>query len=374
MRAAVPPSGRSLVAKLFRPPARPFRAEIARATCRNYGARYEQSAAQEGCMSEVVAVDIGGTNARFCIATIGDDGKVSLGEVVTLRTGGYASLRSAWEAFEAQAGRVVPRAAAISFAGPVGGDILKLTNSPWVVRPTQLDSELGLDRHVIVNDFGAVGYAVGHVGEEDLRHLCGPKRPLGTEGTISIVGPGTGLGVAQVHRHDGKMLVVETEGGHTDFAPLDAIEDQILLRLRAQFRRVSTERLVSGPGLANIYKALAAIEGRPVTIEDDVTLWKKALAGEEVLAAAALERFCLTLGSVAGDLALAHGAWAGSVIAGGVGARVADHLKQSGFGTRYTAKGRFEARMAQIPVKLITHPQPGLLGATVAFVERYGTA
>ena len=323
-------------------------------------------------MSEVVAVDIGGTNARFGIATIADGGKVTLGEVATLHTGGYASLRSAWDAFADKAGRTLPRAAAISFAGLVGGDVLKLTNSPWVVRPARLDAELGLDRHVIVNDFGAVAYAVGHVGEEHLRHLCGPDEPLGGEGTISIVGPGTGLGVAQLHRHAGKMLVVETEGGHIEFASLDTIEDQILLRLRAQFRRVSIERLVSGPGLANIYRALAAIEGRAVAVEDDVALWTKALAGDDVLAAAALERFCLTLGSAAGDLALAHGAWAGTVIAGGIGMRVADHLPQSGFAGRYSAKGRFEARMAKIPVRLITHPQPGLLGAAVAFAERYG--
>ncbi|HEY0269654.1 MAG TPA: glucokinase [Sphingomonas sp.] len=324
-------------------------------------------------MSEIVAVDIGGTNARFSIATIGDDdGKVTLGDVVTLHTGAYASLRTAWAAFAERAGRPLPRAAAISFAGPVDGDVLKLTNSPWVLRPAMLDGELGLDRHLIVNDFGAVAHAVGHVGEEDLRHLCGPEVPLGETGTISIVGPGTGLGVAQIHRRDGRTLVIETEGGHIEFAPLDGIEDQILLRLRAQFRRVSIERLVSGPGLANIHTALAAIEGRAVAAEDDIALWTKALAGEDVLAAAALERFCLTLGSVAGDLALAHGAWAGTVIAGGVGMRIADHLPRSGFASRYTAKGRFEARMATIPVKLITHPQPGLLGAAVAFVERYG--
>jgi glucokinase len=323
-------------------------------------------------MSEVVAVDIGGTNARFSIATIGDDGAVTLGEVTTLRTDSYASLRSAWAAFAEMAGRTLPRAAAISFAAPVDGDVLKLTNSPWVLRPAQLDAELGLDHHILVNDFGAVAYAVGHVGAEHLRHLCGPDEPLGKEGTISIVGPGTGLGVAQLHRHHGRMLVVETEGGHIEYAPLDAIEDQIAQRLRPLFRRISVERLVSGPGLANIYQALAAIEGRSVTAEDDISLWTRALAGEDVLAAAALERFCLTLGSVAGDLALAHGAWAGTVIAGGIGVRVADHLPSSGFATRYTAKGRFEARMAKIPVKLITHPQPGLLGAVVAFVERHG--
>jgi glucokinase len=322
-------------------------------------------------MTELVAVDIGGTNARFTIATVHDDGHIELGEVVTLPTHAYASLRSAWEAFAEKIGRPLPNAGAIAIAAPVDGSVIKLTNSPWVIRPSLIPSVLGLERYELINDFGAVAYAVSRVQDKDLRHLCGPDEPLGKEGTISCVGPGTGLGVAQLHRQDGKITVVQTEGGHIDFAPLDALEDQILQRLRQRYRRVSIERLVSGPGLANIYEALAAIEGRVVPVGDDKELWKLALGGEDILAAAALDRFCLTLGAVAGDLALAHGAWSGTVIAGGVGARIADHLPISGFGGRYNAKGRFEARMARIPVKLITHEQPGLLGAAAAFAEKH---
>jgi glucokinase len=322
-------------------------------------------------MTELVAVDIGGTNARFTIATVHDDGHIELGEVVTLATHAYASLRSAWEAFAEKIGRPLPNAGAIAIAAPVDGSVIKLTNSPWVIRPSLIPSVLGLERYRLINDFGAVAYAVSRVGEKDLRHISGPDEPLGKEGTISMVGPGTGLGVAQLHRQDGQITVVETEGGHIDFAPLDALEDQILQRLRQRYRRVSIERLVSGPGLANIYETLAAIEGRVVPIGDDKELWKLALDGSDILAAAALDRFCLTLGAIAGDFALAHGAWSGTVIAGGVGARIADHLPISGFGGRYTAKGRFEARMARIPVKLITHEQPGLLGAAAAFAEKH---
>ncbi|WP_019831486.1 glucokinase [Sphingomonas sp. PR090111-T3T-6A] len=322
-------------------------------------------------MTELVAVDIGGTNARFTIATVRDDGSIDMGEVVTLPTHAYASLRSAWEAFAEKIGRPLPDAGAIAIAAPVDGSVIKLTNSPWVIRPSLIPSVLGLERYTLINDFGAVAYAVSRVQDKDLRHLCGPDEPLGKEGTISVVGPGTGLGVAQLHRHNGQITVVETEGGHIDFAPLDKLEDQILERLRQRYRRVSIERLVSGPGLSNIYEALAAIEGRIVPVGDDKELWKLALSGEDILAAAALDRFCLTLGAVAGDLALAHGAWSGTVIAGGVGARVADHLPISGFAGRYMAKGRFEARMARIPVKLITHEQPGLLGAAAAFAEKH---
>jgi glucokinase len=186
----------------------------------------------------------------------------------------------------------------------------------------------------------------------------------------TILGPGTGLGVAQLlidgeHRH-----VIETEGGHVDFAPLDSLEDQILAHLRRSFRRVSVERVVSGSGLVNIYTALAAIEGRAVTPPEDNALWAAAMEGRDALAAAALDRFCLALGAVAGDLALAHGA-NGVVIAGGLGYRLRDHLHKSGFDDRFIAKGRFERRMEAIPVKLVTHPQPGLFGAAAAFARAH---
>ncbi|WP_419825397.1 ROK family protein [Sphingomonas sp.] len=319
-------------------------------------------------MTEIVAVDIGGTNARFTIATVNDDGTIDLGEVVTLPTHEHASLRSAWEAFATRAGRPLPRAAGISFAGPVESQVLKLTNSPWMLRQDALDGELGLDAHVIVNDFAAVAYAVSRLRPEDLRHICGPDESLPADGLISILGPGTGLGVAQLLRVDGAVHVIATEGGHVDWAPLDPLEDRILARLREKFRRVSVERLVSGPGLANIHEALAAIEGRALVPIEDTALWRLALTNEDVLAAAALDRFCLTLGAVAGDLALAHGAVA-TVIGGGVGLRVADALPSSGFPGRYVAKGRFERHMTGLPVRLITHPQPGLLGAATAFAE-----
>ena len=161
-----------------------------------------------------------------------------------------------------------------------------------------------------------------------------------------------------------------TEGGHIDFAPLDSIEDAILARLRKRHRRVSVERVVSGPGIVDIYETLAGMEGRAITPLDDRTIWTNAMSGEDALAAAAADRFCLSLGSVAGDLALAQGA-SGVVVAGGLGLRIRDQLLRSGFPERFVAKGRFENFMAAIPVKLITHPQPGLFGAAAAFARQY---
>ena len=123
-------------------------------------------------------------------------------------------------------------------------------------------------------------------------HLA-PERELPREGVISIVGPGTGLGVALLLRGAASYRVIETEGGHIDFAPLDAIEDRILASLRERHRRVSVERLAAGMGLANIHAALASIDGRSVAHRDDKALWETALGGTDSLASAALARYCL---------------------------------------------------------------------------------
>ena len=321
-------------------------------------------------MRQIVTSDIGGTHARFAIATINGGDFVDLDEVVTLKTAEHASLQTAWEEFGKRIGRELPKELAIAFAGPVGGELLKLTNNPWVIRPALIRPKLGVERYTIVNDFGAVGYAVATLPDEEFRHICGPERPLPSEGVISIVGPGTGLGVAALLRRNGHYEVLETEGGHVDFAPLDSFEDKILAQLRQNFRRVSVERVASGRGLWNLYEALGAIEGRSLVFHDEKELWDAALAHSDSLAGAALERLCMNLGAIAGDMALAQGATA-VVIAGGVGLRLADYLPNSGFRDRFIAKGRFERRMDEMPVKLITHPEPGLFGAASAFAREH---
>lgn len=321
-------------------------------------------------MTEIVAVDIGGTHARFAIAEVDSGQVVSLGEAVTLKTAEHASLQTAWEDFGRQLGRPLPPAAGIAIAGPVQGEVLKLTNNPWVIRPGLIPGKLGAERYKLVNDFGAVAHAIAKLDATHFRHVCGEDRPLPAEGVISIIGPGTGLGVAQLLRREGQYHVIETEGGHIDFAPLDSLEDKILAHLRSRYRRVSIERVASGMGLGNIYEVLAEIENRPVVYRQEKDLWTAALAGEDSLASAALDRFCLSLGAVSGDIALAQGAQA-VVIAGGLGLRLAGHLPRSGFAGRFIAKGRFERSMQQLPVKLIAHPQPGLYGAAAAFADAF---
>ncbi len=319
---------------------------------------------------DLVGVDLGGTHVRFALASVGGGRVTTLGEPVTLQTGDYDGIVSAWKAYAAVAGRILPPAAALAIASPIAGEALKLTNSTWVLRPATLAHELGLERMTLINDFGAVGHAVARLPEEYFQHLAGPDVPLPTTGVIGVLGPGTGLGVAHVLRGPTGYQVMEAEGGHIDWAPLDHLEDGLLCQLRTVFGRVSAERIVSGPGLTHIHAFLAGLEGEAVADRDTKTLWQAALSGTDRLAAAALDRFCLCLGSLAGDIALAQGAH-GMVIAGGVGARIAAKLPGSGFAARFRAKGRMEPMLAAMPVKLITHPEPGLFGAAAAFAREH---
>lgn len=322
-------------------------------------------------MTELVTVDIGGTHARFALATITADGAITLGEPITLQTADHGSFELAWQAFAAYAGRRLPGAAALSIAGPVEGEVIRFTNNPWTIRPAALGHEIGAEQVTLVNDFAAVAHAVARAPAGDFIHLCGPDVPLPETGTISVVGPGTGLGVAHLWRDGrGAYHVQATEGGHVAFAPLDSIDDAILARLRTRYPRVSAERVVAGPAIVELHAALAALEGRAIAQYNDRTLWQLGISGEDSLAAAAVERFCLSLGAVAGDIALAQGA-SGVAIAGGLGLRLRETLQRSGFDARFVAKGRFEGLMARLPVRLITQAQPGLFGAAAAFAKEH---
>lgn len=319
---------------------------------------------------DLVALDVGGTHARFALASVGAGGAIAVGEPVTLKTSDHASLQTAWEAFARQAGAPLPRAASIAIAAPIVGETIRMTNNSWIFPTHGIDEQLGLDSVTLINDFGAVAHAVARAPEDQLVHVSGPEIPLPPTGTVTVIGPGTGLGVAHFHRHAGGYHVQSTEGGHIDFAPIDEVDDWMMARLRRQHRRVSTERVHSGPGIVEIYSALAAMEKRPLEVLDDRTIWARGIAREDSLAVAAVDRFCASLGGLVGDYALAHGASA-VVLAGGLGLRLRDVLPHSGFGERFCFKGRYAQMMAGIPVKLIVHPQPGLYGAAAAFAAEH---
>ena len=306
-------------------------------------------------MNRVIAVaDIGGTNARFATAELDGRNVLAVSEPLTLRTSEVSTLAEAWKVFAGKLGGAAPRSLSVAFAGPVDGPEIKLTNNHWAIDADEL-RVVGVEELRVVNDFGAVAHAIGALGEEHFRPLCGPTGPLPHAGVVTIVGPGTGLGVAQIVGGN----VVETEGGHAGFAPCDEVEQQIHDDLRMRVGRVEIEHVVSGPGLTNIHRILT---GNDV---DDSRLWGDVL---EKGSTEAFQRWCAILGGFAGDVALIHGADA-VVLAGGLGYRLRDLLPHTKFEERFVAKGAFEPRMRSIPVRILGHPQPGLLGAAIAFAR-----
>ncbi len=321
-------------------------------------------------MVEVALVaDIGGTHARFALVDISrPTPQLRSDTIVKFKTADYASVDAAIRAYLAGQGGAAPTRAALAVATAVAGDDIRFTNSPWVFKQSALKSALSLEQLLVINDFGAVARAVQHLKAADLISLTGQSDTLPATGTISVIGAGTGLGVAALLRVGTHSHVLETEGGHIGFSPADAVEIKILERLQQRYVRVSVERLVSGPGLVLLHESLAAIEGHAIVPHDDQTLWANAIDGSDRFARASLERFCRLFGAVAGDVALAHGA-KGLVIAGGLVPRFLDILRASDFLTRFRAKGRFEMLMQSIPIFVCVHPDPGLLGAAAALAD-----
>jgi len=318
-------------------------------------------------ISELVAADIGGTHARFALAQIVDGRVLQLGDALTLETADHAGLADAWRAFAQHLGRSLPGAAALAFAYPVEKGLPMLTNMPWTIDARTLPDALGLSQHLILNDFTAIGHAVATLDQRHFLHVIGPNIALPESGVISIVGPGTGLGVGLLIRAGAQYQVIASEGGNMDFSPHDDLDDRLMAALRKLHGHVSAERLVSGPALRDIYAVIADTDA---PYADDRDLWELALDRSDPVAAAALDRFCLCLGAFAGNIALAHGASA-LVLAGGLGLRLRDQLAMSGFAERFADKGEYRSILEQVPVKLITHEEPGLYGAAAAFAARF---
>lgn len=311
--------------------------------------------------------DIGGTNARFALTDAASPDPRLL-QPQTLPTAKFASLQQAARHYLRSAG-AVPRRAALAVACPVDSEEIRLTNRTWAFNREELRRAIGLDELVVVNDFGAVARAIPALGEDDHILLYGPPvAPL--RGPVSVLGPGTGLGVALLvgNPHSG-WRVVETEGGHVSFAPQDAEERQICDWLADRHGRVSNERLLSGIGLSQIEAALAGRKpGKSATpdasLRDPADIVAAALAGDDVTARRTLARFCSILGSVSGDMALSHGARA-IAIAGGIVPRFVPFLRSSAFRERFLYKGRFAIHLESVSIQVVTHPAPGLLGAAL---------
>ena len=280
-----------------------------------------------------------------------------------------------------------PKQACFAVACPADVEQITFTNSHWEFSRRQLMASLGCPGLILINDFEAVAHGITELGPADLRQLGGDGVEDTSEDSIedslegslegkaqenkpkAILGPGTGLGVASLVPHSGGYQVVDTEGGHADFAPSTDLQIEVLKYLLSIYPRVSLERCLSGGGLLNIYRALAHIHAQPAgqeagdALKHPSEVVDQALAGTNPLAEQALLLFCEVLGSTAGNLALTYGARGGVYIAGGVVPRFEDFFVNSPFRQCFENKGRFAAYLKPIPAYLVTRANLGLLGA-----------
>ncbi|MNE30514.1 Glucokinase [compost metagenome] len=311
--------------------------------------------------------DVGGTNARFALARM-VEGQIVLDHHESFPAHEHPTFLGGVKAF-LDGCEVKPSGGVLAVAGAVTEGTIDLTNSPWRVSEGELQT-LGLNPVRLINDFEALAWGAPIVPENQLASLGGPVEGL-HDAAIAVLGPGTGFGVSALARDShGREIALPSEGGHACFAPGDVVEDEILRILRRRYDRVSIERLICGPGLLNMHRALAEIDGRETHIDDPAQITQEALEDMNSPCGATLARFCAILGAVAGDVALTMGARGGVYIAGGIAPRILPFLKASPFRERFERKGRFQPYMEAIPTKVILHKQAALLGAArVAFAE-----
>lgn len=300
--------------------------------------------------------DIGGTTARFAVLT-GD----AIGPIDHLPVSGYRSMVDAIDGYlGSRSDRDRIRAAVLGVAGLVEGGRSIIVNSQWVIDAAELQSAFRFKSVNLINDFEAIGYALPYLSERDVKLLGGGK-PSPTE-SMAVIGPGTGLGMAGMVRSGDRMTVIPTEGGHATLPGSTPREDAVITHLRRKFGHASAERALSGPGLENLYSAIAAIDGVGVPSRTAAEITHHALDGSCPVSVAAVDMFCAMLGTVAGDLALMFRARGGIYIAGGIAPRLFDYLARSEFRARFTAKGRFQSYLEGIPTAVIVNPDAAFVG------------
>ena len=299
--------------------------------------------------------DIGATNARFALLSNGN-----LNAIRTFEVAKFRQFTDALAIFIKEYSREMRiHQALLAIAGPVKGERVALTNSPWVIDIHELQTVFDLQVR-IVNDFEAVALSLPSLTSTDLAEIGGGRPEAGAP--MAVLGPGTGLGVACLFDRSERRVVIASEGGHATVAPTCEQEDRIVHHLRKRFGHVSAERVISGSGLENIYQAIAALEGLAIPPRNAAEIAENALSGECQLSRKSLHAFCAFLGSFAGNVALTFGARGGVYIAGGISPRILDFLVRSEFRKRFEAKGRFRGYLEAIPSYLITHPAAALIG------------
>ena len=315
--------------------------------------------------------DIGGTNVRLALADL-TDGSPKISAPKSLPRAGYATFEEVVDLYLKESGGPIPDAIVVAVAGPSKDGVVKLTNGKWVISEAVL-RERGFKNAMVINDYAALAYAVEHLSGDDLATIGGEHPGIAGE-TVGVVGAGTGLGVAALVRDKFSSSVMVTEGGHIAFSPVDETEYAILNVLKVRYGRVSTERLLSGPGLSNIHWALARLSGLDIAPLEPAEVAKRAVAESDLHCQKAFEVFLGIYGRFAGDIALAYGARGGLYLGGGIAPRFVKELNNGIFRRCFEDKGRFGSYVGIVPTKVIMHPYAALLGsgeaALRAFVRR----
>ena len=305
--------------------------------------------------------DIGGTNARFAWQMRPG---ASLSAIAAYRCRDHDSLQSAMAQYLSANGLPQPAECAIGVATAVDGDTVTLTNHRWTFSISALRAWLGVQRLAVVNDFTALALALPGL-RDDERTAVGPHVAAPAPAPLAVLGPGTGLGVSGLLPCDGGWLPVSGEGGHATLAATNDEEAEILALLRRRHDHVSAERVLSGPGLVGLYRAVCERAAREPRWIDPGQVVAGASADSDCLHT--VELFLAFLGNVAGNLALTLGARGGVYIGGGIVPRLLQHIPASVFRQRFEGKGRFRGYLQSVPTWVITAAEsPALRGAGAA--------
>jgi glucokinase len=314
--------------------------------------------------------DVGATNARF--AVISPAGGLQRPRVLACED--FPTIHGAIAAYLDDELPLTDvrrlEAAALAIAGPVTGDQVTLTNHPWSFSVAELRGHLAIDRLHVLNDFAAVAAAMPHL-DPDERTQVGAGEPL-PEAPIGVLGPGSGLGVGGLIPTVGGWLPLPGEGGHATMAPANRRESAVLDRMRARYAHVSAERLLSGPGLVDLYVTLAELDGVPAVAYTAAQITSAGICESDSHCREAVDMFCAMLGTVAGNLALTLGARGGVYVAGGIVPKLGARFAASAFRERFEAKGRLRPYLAQIPTYLVIHPFPAFLGLAALLTRPHG--
>ena len=310
--------------------------------------------------SHAIVADIGGTNARFSRVALDT---LALDKVAVYPCAQFATLADALTHYKQQQGLADIKHVAIAIACPVNGDHVSMTNFHWQFSIKAMQQQLGLAALNVINDFTAVAMCLPALGsEQKIKVGAGTVQP---DKPMAVLGAGTGLGVAHLLPVEGRFIALPGEGGHVDWAAQNEQEWFINQMLLKEYGHVSPERLLSGPGLEAIYKALALYRQQVAEPLSAAEIARLALSGQSSLAVDTVQQFFASLGSVAGNLALTLSTFGGVYIAGGIVPKLLPLLADSEFRARFEAKGRFSAFNRQIATYVVTAEQPGLVGAAV---------